>query len=54
MNFADQSGDETMRQLTPKLMPILPTVLGPPQEQLDDETRQQITELIKYLQSQAK
>ncbi|KAL9077271.1 MAG: hypothetical protein Q9157_003436 [Trypethelium eluteriae] len=46
-----QSGDETMRQLTAQLKPILPKVLGPPQEQLDEETRQQVTELAKYLES---
>ncbi|KAL9094883.1 MAG: hypothetical protein Q9165_002832 [Trypethelium subeluteriae] len=46
-----QSGDQTMRQLTPQLKPILPKVLGSPQEQLDDETRQQVTELARYLES---
>ncbi|KAI9665991.1 MAG: hypothetical protein M1821_003926 [Bathelium mastoideum] len=49
----DQSGDVTMRQLSPQLMSVLPKVLGPPQEQLDDETRQRVLELAKFLQSQA-
>ncbi|KAI9712817.1 MAG: hypothetical protein M1820_001439 [Bogoriella megaspora] len=49
-----QAGNPTMRQLTPQLTPILEKVLGPPEEQLDGDTRQQVTELAKYLQSQGK
>jgi importin-4 len=31
-------------------MPIFEKVLGPPEEQLEDETRSQLVELVKYLQ----
>lgn len=31
-------------------MPIFEKVLNPPEEQLEDETRSQLTELVKYLQ----
>jgi importin-4 len=40
-----------MRQLTPQLMPILQKVLGPPEEQLSDDLRQQVVELVQYLES---
>ncbi|KAF2098188.1 ARM repeat-containing protein [Rhizodiscina lignyota] len=47
-----QSGDDTMRQLTPLLKPVLEKVLGPPEEQLEEETRSQLLQLVKYLQEQ--
>jgi importin-4 len=31
-------------------MPVFQQVLGPPEEQLEDETRSQLIELVKYLQ----
>ena len=39
-------------QLTPSLMLVFEKVLGPPEEQLEDETRAQLVELVKYLQKQ--
>lgn len=30
-------------------MPIFEKVLSPPEEQLEDETRAQLTELVQYL-----
>lgn len=39
-----------MQRLTPRLMPIFQKVLGPPEDQLLDETRAQLVELVKYLQ----
>jgi len=33
-------------------MPVFEKVLGPPEEQLEDETRAQVIELVKYLQKQ--
>lgn len=41
-----------MRELTPRLVPILEQVLGPPEEQLTDEVREQLIELVKYLHKQ--
>lgn len=49
---ADQSGDPTMRQLTPQLKPVLEKVLGPPDEQLEEETRQLLLQLVQYIQQQ--
>ncbi|KAF2679788.1 ARM repeat-containing protein [Lentithecium fluviatile CBS 122367] len=45
-----QANEATVQQLTPRLMPIFEKVLGPPEEQLQDETRQQLVQLVKYLQ----
>lgn len=46
----DQANEPTIQQLTPQLMTIFEKVLGPPEEQLEDETRSQLVELVKYLQ----
>ncbi|KAF2257589.1 ARM repeat-containing protein [Lojkania enalia] len=45
-----QANEPTMQQLTPTLGPIFEKVLGPPEEQLEEETRSQLVELVKYLQ----
>ncbi|KAI4109865.1 MAG: hypothetical protein LQ339_001649 [Xanthoria mediterranea] len=42
-------GEPTILGLTPKILPILEHVLGPPEEQLDDETREQVVQLVKFL-----
>ncbi|KAI9818800.1 MAG: hypothetical protein M1827_007620 [Pycnora praestabilis] len=47
-----QSGDATVRGLTPRLIPAFARVLGPPNEQLNDESREQLVELVKYLHKQ--
>ena len=47
---ADQANEPTIQQLTPRLMPVFEKVLGPPEEQLEQETRAQLVELVKYLQ----
>ncbi|KAJ9640361.1 hypothetical protein H2199_005900 [Coniosporium tulheliwenetii] len=47
-----QAHNETVVRLTPNLMPVLQKVLGPPEDQLDDETRNQLMELVTYLQKQ--
>ncbi|KAF2463063.1 ARM repeat-containing protein [Lindgomyces ingoldianus] len=44
-----QANEPTIQQLTPQLMAIFEKVLGPPEEQLEDETRTQLVELVKYL-----
>lgn len=46
-----QEGDSTIQGLTPQLLPALNHVMGPPEEQLNDETRGQLVELAKYIQS---
>jgi importin-4 len=48
-NVIDQANEPTVQQMTPTLMPIFEKVLGPPEEQLEDETRSQLVELVKYL-----
>lgn len=47
---ADQANEPTIQQLTPTLMPVFEKVLGPPDDQLEEETRTQLVELVKYLQ----
>lgn len=44
-----QNNDPTAQQLIPQLMPIFEKVLSPPEEQLEDETRSQLMELVQYL-----
>ncbi|KAF2117365.1 armadillo-type protein [Lophiotrema nucula] len=44
-----QANEPTVQQLTPQLMPVFEKVLGPPEEQLEDETRAQLVELVKYV-----
>ncbi|KAF2227483.1 armadillo-type protein [Elsinoe ampelina] len=47
-----QAQQPVMMGLTGKLLPVLQKVLGPPEEQLDDETRGKVVQLAQYLQSQ--
>jgi len=47
--YRDQ--DATVQQLTPKLAPIMITVLGEPEEQLTDEVREQVSALVEHLKS---
>ncbi|KAF4554345.1 Importin subunit beta-4-like protein [Elsinoe fawcettii] len=47
-----QAQQPIMMGLTSKIMPVLQKVLGPPEEQLDDETRAKVLQLAQYLQSQ--
>ncbi|KAF1935021.1 ARM repeat-containing protein [Clathrospora elynae] len=44
-----QQNEPTVLQLTSTLMPIIEKVLGEPEEQLEDETRSQLVELVQYL-----
>jgi hypothetical protein len=37
--------------LTPQVKPVIEKVLSPPEDQLDDETKAKVLELVKYLQS---
>jgi importin-4 len=47
--YRDQ--DATVQQLTPKLAPIMLSVLGEPEEQLTDEVREQLQALVEHLKS---
>ncbi|KAK8233961.1 karyopherin Kap123 [Phyllosticta capitalensis] len=42
--------EPTIQQLTPQLMQVFEKVLGPPQEQLDEETRSALVSLVQKLQ----
>ena len=44
-----QQNEPTIQQLTPALMGVFEKVLGPPEEQLEDETRSQLVELVQYV-----
>ncbi|KAI1633536.1 importin beta-4 [Biscogniauxia mediterranea] len=39
----------TVQELTPKLLPIFQQVLGPPEEQLEPETREVVQEMVRIL-----
>ncbi|EXJ64123.1 hypothetical protein A1O7_00459 [Cladophialophora yegresii CBS 114405] len=41
--------DQTIQSLTPKLAPIMMSVLGAPEEQLTDEVREQVQALVEHL-----
>lgn len=44
-----QAQNPVIQSLTQKLMPVFEKVLAPPEEQLSDETRGKLTELVQYL-----
>ena len=44
-----QQQNDVIQGLTSKLMPVFEKVLGPPEEQLSDETRGKVQELVQYL-----
>ncbi|KAK5196352.1 hypothetical protein LTR96_003976 [Exophiala xenobiotica] len=43
--------DPTVQQLTPKLAPMMMSVLGEPEDQLTDEVREQLQALVEHLKS---
>jgi len=43
--------DPTVQQLTPKLAPMMMSVLGEPEDQLTDEVRGQVQALVQHLKS---
>lgn len=45
----DSAGEPTILGLTPQLLPILEKVLAPPEAQLNDSTREQIVEMVKFI-----
>ncbi|KZF21078.1 karyopherin Kap123 [Xylona heveae TC161] len=47
-----QNGDAVIQGLTQQLLPVFAQVVSPPEEQLTEEIRSQLTELIKYLHKQ--
>jgi importin-4 len=49
----DRTNNPLIQQLTPQVAPAIQKVLGPPEEQLDQETRLQLTELVQYLSQKA-
>ncbi|KAL8946125.1 MAG: hypothetical protein Q9222_007434, partial [Ikaeria aurantiellina] len=42
-------GEPTILSLTPQLLPVLEQVLGPPEEQLDEGTREQVVEMVRFI-----
>lgn len=38
-----------MLKLAPKIAPVITKALSPPNDQLDDETRAHLTELVAYM-----
>ena len=46
-----QSNNTAMQGLTQQLLPILQQVLGPPEDQLDEETRAKVMQLVQYINS---
>jgi len=48
-----QANNPVILGLTAQLKPILEQVLGPPEDQLTEETKAKVMQLVQYLQSQA-
>jgi hypothetical protein len=46
---ADEQGEPTIQQLTPKLIPVLEAVLSPPEEQLDEDAREIVRKIVFLL-----
>ena len=44
-----QAQNSVIQGLTPKLMPVFEKVLGPPEDQLSDGTKEKVTQLVQYL-----
>lgn len=44
-----QAHNDTIQGLTGKLMPVFEKVMGPPEDQLSDETKDKLTQLVQYL-----
>ena len=44
-----QAQDQTIMNLSSQLLPILEKVTGPPEEQLSEETRNKLTQLVQHL-----
>ena len=45
-----QAHNPIIQRLTKQLMPVFEKVLGPPEEQLTDETRNKVQQLVQFLQ----
>ncbi|KAL8650442.1 MAG: hypothetical protein Q9210_003821 [Variospora velana] len=43
------AGEPTILGLTPQLLPILEQVLGEPEEQLNEKTREQVLEMVRFI-----
>lgn len=47
---SDSEGDQTIIPLTPQLLPVIAEVMAPePENQINDETREKLTQLVKFL-----
>jgi hypothetical protein len=44
-----QAQEPTIQGLTGRLLPVLEAVMGPPEDQISEETRSKLGELIQYL-----
>jgi hypothetical protein len=44
-----QAQEPTIQGLTGQLLPVLEAVMGPPEDQISDETRSKLGELVQYL-----
>ncbi|KAL9009900.1 MAG: hypothetical protein Q9173_005108 [Seirophora scorigena] len=43
------AGEPTILGLTPRLLPILEQVLGEPEEQLNEKTKEQVVEMVRFI-----
>ena len=51
LETADSAGNSTLINLTPELLPILESILSPPEDQLKDATREKVSQLVKFIAS---
>ena len=46
----DSQGNQTIISASPQILPIIAEVMAsPPEEQIKDETREKLTQLVKFL-----
>ena len=48
-HLIDSANEPIIVSLTPQLLPILSSILSPPEEQLNDKTRDQVIQMVKYI-----
>lgn len=47
--LADSSREPTILSLTPQLLHVLDQVMAPPYDQLNDATREQLVQLVRFV-----
>lgn len=49
IHFIDDQSNTTVQELTPQLLPIFEKVLGEPEDQLEQDTREMVQRMLQTL-----